>query len=579
MPRRHHALVQPLYQVSCFEPAMKQIQSDLKKLHDDLLPRPAISLGFTKQQHAVLLSKLCSDPQLVLYWIQKEILSGWRRWGGIAELPSAAMLAKLQTAHEHSAFVQTALLEPLHPVRQKLMRFLVESLVVEELLAFWRRGVQMPPGEVSVRYLRKWRFLPQSSSKSGHLSEIMQKASAQKAWSRAFRARWNLRWGNSADTRMCPEELRGRRAAILLRWLRWARSNVPATRPVVVVNMDETCLTNIKPRKRCLLPGADHASAKRVRAAVSYGGPRTTLLAAICDNVALQKVLPQWRLPRTGKAKAFQAPTTAVYQEAGEPLYTSYTTGSWLTQATMVPWLTSLRRAIHSVQPDAHIVLCLDVCSVHTSERVMIHARDLGIRLVFIPASLTWLLQPLDTHIFVIFKRLLRKYMFDALAVKGTSTLSHRDMIRLHSRAIRQTFVEQDFRSRLEGAGFSGDGALLRGPLASIVNGLDLAGRPPTVSELAEVMNVSADRAASKLPLLLWVPRAAPGDAPAVPAPGLVPVLPPYVPRLVRLLPPRPRVAGVRLPGLRVVRPMGIVTRSMTAAERSSGLSSQPEAR
>jgi hypothetical protein len=53
---------------------------ELKLVMEAALPRPPVSLGFVKQQHAVLLSQICVDRHLVLLWIEKQLL--WLGEGG-----------------------------------------------------------------------------------------------------------------------------------------------------------------------------------------------------------------------------------------------------------------------------------------------------------------------------------------------------------------------------------------------------------------------------------------------------------------------------------------------------------------
>jgi len=573
MPRLRHPLLQPLFSVPNLGASVRIAEMELKLVMEAALPRPPVSLGFVKQQHAVLLSQICVDRHLVLLWIEKQLLEAWRRWGGLSELPSHDMLNTWREMHQYSELIQMASGDPVHPVRQMLMRFLVESLIAEEIIHFLARGIYMPPGDVPLRYVRKWSYLPQSLLTIRHVDRIAQHPQVAKKWCRGFRARWNLRWGSTGESRKVPEEDRARRTAILIRWIRWARSRAPQGSHVVLINMDETCLTNIKTHKRGLLPAANHSAAKRVRNATAYGGPRTSLCAAICDDPDLQCKLPQLRLPSTGLDKMFGPHLRAVYDEAVSPVLTWYGSCSWLTQENMEPWLTKLRRCMVNERADAHIILLLDVCPAHTAHRVLRHARQLGIRIVFIPASLTWLLQPLDTHVFVHFKRRIRRAVFDALSRDTSGRISHEALVRIHNRVIREVLVQGNFRPRLEAAGFCGNLATLRAPLAKMLAGMDLVGRAPTVPELAELMSVTPTRAAMLAGYLLADPLVPDLAAPAPDAPAGIPaaaVPPVYVPRVVRLLLPRGRLLrpGPRAP---VVASAGrIVTRSMTAVSRSS---------
>ena len=50
------------------------------------------------------------------------------------------------------------------------------------------------------------------------------------------------------------------------------------------------------------------------------------------------------------------------------------------------------------------VVLVLDAAKIHFTPQVLLACRAVGVWLVVVPAGLTWLLQPLDTHAFALYK-------------------------------------------------------------------------------------------------------------------------------------------------------------------------------
>ena len=70
---------------------------------------------------------------------------------------------------------------------------------------------------------------------------------------------------------------------------------------------------------------------------------------------------------------------------------------AWNNHALMKKILQTLRDSL-AHRPDVQAVLILDVAPCHIHKSVLREALDLGIWLVFVPASITCLLQPLDTH-------------------------------------------------------------------------------------------------------------------------------------------------------------------------------------
>lgn len=79
-------------------------------------------------------------------------------------------------------------------------------------------------------------------------------------------------------------------------------------------------------------------------------------------------------------------------------------TSSWNSSATMRSILSILALCLSGIK----IVLLLDCASCHMEFSVASHAARLGIVLIFIPAKLTYLLQPCDSHWFAKFKKKLR---------------------------------------------------------------------------------------------------------------------------------------------------------------------------
>ena len=68
----------------------------------------------------------------------------------------------------------------------------------------------------------------------------------------------------------------------------------------------------------------------------------------------------------------------------------------------MIHW--SLRH----VRSQYQILIMLDVLAVHFGEDLLRCMDSLSFKYMFIPAKLTWLIQPCDTHCFALYKRFLK---------------------------------------------------------------------------------------------------------------------------------------------------------------------------
>jgi hypothetical protein len=131
-----------------------------------------------------------------------------------------------------------------------------------------------------------------------------------------------------------------------------------------------------------------------------------TVMAFITHIPAVQAILPQILLGNRHKfTQAFLRSMAGcippnVHMWPGD--------SSWNNQYKMAKALKllakSLTRCMETYQP----VLVLDCCRAHVCRALSLLATRLGIRLLFVPAKLTWLLQPADTHLFAKFKSFVR---------------------------------------------------------------------------------------------------------------------------------------------------------------------------
>ena len=83
-------------------------------------------------------------------------------------------------------------------------------------------------------------------------------------------------------------------------------------------------------------------------------------------------------------------------------------TSAWVNAPAMVEVLGILGASLAAAKPLAHCVLVMDCSPVHTTASVVRAAARAGVHLLFVPASMTHLMQPLDTHIFANLKNTMR---------------------------------------------------------------------------------------------------------------------------------------------------------------------------
>ena len=127
-----------------------------------------------------------------------------------------------------------------------------------------------------------------------------------------------------------------------------------------------------------------------------------THVAMICDDTSLQPRLP---LLLIGNEVIFPVAKLESMRPSLRPnvrLWRRKT--GWVSTETMRDILRELSAALGELTATRTVVLLMDTAPVHTCARFINLAARHKIAVQFIPAKLTWLLQPLDTHAFARFK-------------------------------------------------------------------------------------------------------------------------------------------------------------------------------
>ncbi len=335
-------------------------------------------------------------------------------------------------------------------------------------------------------------------------------------------------------------------------WYNFLVSKKPPTKTVLRVNIDETsvCLwqgsgkgTIAFPRRR-----RHDAEAKEV---VPRKLKRTNLthVAFICDRPDLQPRMPQIVI---GNAHVFRVGEcrTLNAEAPGNVLFVRQRS-SW---NNSILFRRTLRLFVDFLGADImaafYVVVLFDACNQHISEDTFIYIKTLGLHPILIPARLTWLLQPLDTHAFQIYKNLLRSLYADARCVAESGNLSIVEFGRLLERVIRQCLQGREWRLAFDADGFGNQQQAIS---KFILNQLQLTVPPklplhkPKALELQVVWPKRVPvpyrhvvpHKGRPLLALLAPPPPAPGLALAKAAPEVampMPALPPPPPKLIPFL-------------------------------------------
>ena len=438
---------------------------------------------------ATIVYMLCNSAELAAIWASRVTRRQTPTQENLDGRISANSVLGWVNALRGDEEVSAALQRLEHHMRERADDFLIETLVIEDLLVYWSRGIQTTTEVAIMSLLRKWNLRPRSAAMEIRLQRLADDAEYRKSWGRHFRARWNLRWSGESTCRYMTSSVIQTKAAIFMRWIRWAARESSAQRPALFINMDETSVSCLKKSKMAMVgPSAfDHAgNGHGNKKQCSF--PRCALIASIVSDEALQSKLPQVFLPRSKPGVYPPLSVRRVFSDARTPVQ-AYHGGSGFQNAdSMRQWLSDLRHVLRKERPNHMWILVMDCYSVHLSMESLKYAKVLGFCVVLIPGRMTWLLQPLDSHVFAEFKRLLRRLIMHQRIASDTGTITWSDGLRAATTAVRAKLVSKSWRSVMQGSGMVAEASTLRPALQNVLRGVELDPRPPTKAELEIVL-------------------------------------------------------------------------------------------
>ena len=198
------------------------------------------------------------------------------------------------------------------------------------------------------------------------------------------------------------------------RWYNYVSSQVPPEKEVLRLNLDETSVRLFHGDRK----GNVFVSPKRPREEpiqrVSCWKRRCcmTHVGLICDQTHIQPRLPQIII---GNEATLPAKSMASLRAACPPNVILLRRRSAWSNSELCAWI--VQQLAHALAPYLvrfQPVLLMDASRIHVASVVLRACHRAGIWVVLVPARLTWLMQPLDTHGFQRYKAHLRSQYQDA---------------------------------------------------------------------------------------------------------------------------------------------------------------------
>jgi len=275
----------------------------------------------------------------------------------------------------------------------------------------------------------------------------------------------------------------------MLQWAEWLRTCVLGGRETIFVNLDETPVAKQMQSRRgyvCNLIGTLDAD-WHARIPTRDTRSHATLMAAVCDDALLQQHLPQLLLT---KDKTLTRAEKVALRHLPLPIRWLEGSTGWMTSSILKQVFTIYRREIRAVRPNAEIVMVFDVASQHVTREVFMHLNRLNLHTLLVPAGMTWLLQPLDTHVFSTLKRSLHDRQARGRAGSPLGILPTCSWIRIPGEAITDVLVRRDWTHSLRGNGLHAHVVPLRATLLSFFGEvLPLLAVPLTSAEMKDLLN------------------------------------------------------------------------------------------
>ena len=445
---------------------------------------------------ASLFWTVSGGDDLALAWLRHQQASVARRYGGCYLDPTPAHMEAWSAAHATDPEWQHARTTPEHRWRQIWQWWVVQRAVAAAVATQLQKGLRLPAFYITDTIRACWADLPQNEATRRRLRALTDKAHAGKNLRRSFRSTFDLRWGPGAPRRALGTDTIAQRTRIYLQWLQWLRHQAPAG--AIFINMDETRLSSIREWKHGTVAKNPTMPAQTPTATPSPPvTTRTTLLACVCSRDDWQPHMPQIRLPRCQPGKLAPHKQRAALHLAGPPQQVWYGTGGVATAGIIRRWMTCVRAAVDRLQPDTRIMLILDCCPSHTSRSVLCHARRLRMQVALVPARLTWLLQPLDTHVFAQLKNDIRRRLARLCIARTTGHISAADAIRIHGDAIAAVVSSRHWSASMTRTGATGEPAKLRPSIRALIPPENMHPKLPTTEDIACMFNVQRKRAAA----------------------------------------------------------------------------------
>ena len=347
----------------------------------------------------------------------------------------------------------------------------------------------------------------------------------QRVWAHRCRARLGLKLGKLLIRPSMSAALRLSKATASWRWYNYKESLTPPGKRVLRVNLDETSVLFwyghqrgwVSTKKRLKRRGRRTPTAF---ATLSTQRKAVTHVGLVCDDEALQRLLPQYIIVNEKTMTSGEA--EAIRGSLPGPIRLLRLQSAWNTEDVLLILLRDLHLVLEPHAEELHVLLLWGTVAFHWNDRLLKACERYNFELILIPALLTHVLQPLDTHCFAHFKNFLRQEYRRVQLEQEAAVVGASEWMQILVRAIERVLNGRSWRRAFDETGYGASQARLSD---YVLKELELSqtpavgSAPPTVDDL--MLCLPARRHVP--PVLLRLAAAAVALAPPLAPPALPP--------------------------------------------------------
>lgn len=195
------------------------------------------------------------------------------------------------------------------------------------------------------------------------------------------------------------------------------------------------------------------------RAALGARRGTITYLATICNDDEVNRLLPQVLL---GNSHRFLLKTLReVRTEVAGNIYFWRESSSWNNRHLMKRYISLLCNCLGSLLNDRSVYLLVDMATCHIHPSVQEFAMTKKLRMLLVPAGMTAVLQPLDTHVFKTFRHQMQQLWLDCKSCASDGQVHPRDWLLIICEAIQAVVANKSWKHAFERVGILSSQALL----------------------------------------------------------------------------------------------------------------------